>query len=453
VGAKRVVLDTLEALFSGFTNEGILRAELRRLFRWLKDKGVTAIITAERGDGTLTRHGLEEYVSDCVILLDHRVRDEMATRRMRIVKYRGSGHGTNEYPFLIEERGLSVLPLTSLGLDHDVSTERISTGIPRLDTMLGGQGLYRGTSVLISGTAGVGKSSIAAHCAEASCRRNERCLYLASEESPAQIIRNMRSIGIDLEPWRQEGLLRFHAVRPTLFGLEMHLATIHRLIQQYEPRLVIMDPVTNFMAAGTEAEVKAMLMRLLDFLKSRQSTAVFTSLTNGGKALEATDVGVSSLMDTWLLLRFIESNGERNRGLYVLKSRGMAHSNQVREFLLTDHGVELIDVYVGPSGVLTGTARHAQEARERAENLERQQEIERRQRELQRKREAMEAQIAALRAGYDQDEEELSKIIRQYQECDASLTTGRAEMARLRGADNMPVAAVPADHPGNGGTK
>jgi circadian clock protein KaiC len=443
VGAKRVVLDTIETLFSGFTNEAILRAELRRLFRWLKDRGVTAVITAERGEGALTRQGLEEYVSDCVILLDHRVQNQLTTRCLRVVKYRGSAHGTNEYPFLIGEHGLSVLPITSLGLDHDVSTERISTGIPRLDTMLGGEGLYRGSSTLVSGTAGIGKSSIAATCAAASCRRNERCLYLAFEESPNQIIRNMRSIGIDLEPWARAGLLRFSASRPTLYGLEMHLATLHRQIEEFQPRLVIVDPVTSLISVGTEAESKAMLVRLMDYLKSQQITGLFTSLTDGGDVLERTEIGISSLMDTWLLLRFIESNGERNRGLYVLKSRGMAHSNQIREFLLTDSGVELVDTYLGPAGVLTGAARQAQEAKETAEALARQQEIERKRLELERKRRVTEAQIAALQAEFGVEEAEIQQMIQAEQRHEARLLQERTERARLRHADSMPTNGDP----------
>ena len=358
IGAKRVVIDTVEAIFSSFSNVFVLRAELRRLFRWLKDKGVTAIITAERGNETLTRHGLEEYVSDCVILLDHRVIEQISTRRMRIVKYRGSVHGTNEYPFLIDNEGFSVLPMTSVSLDHAVTDRRISTGVARLDTMLGGRGYYRGSSVLVSGTAGTGKSSLCAHFVDAACRRRERCLYVASEESPQQIIRNARSIGIDLRPWVQKGSLIFHAIRPSFYSLEMHLAVLHRMIKQFKPRVFIMDPVTNFISEGNQLEVKAMLTRLIDFLKLNQITAMFTSLTSGANStLEQTNIGISSLMDTWLLLRDTEINGERNRTLYVLKSRGMAHSNQIREFLLTSHGIELVDVYLGPEGVLTGTAR------------------------------------------------------------------------------------------------
>jgi circadian clock protein KaiC len=435
IGARRVVLDTVESLFSGLPNPLILRAELRRLFRWLKDKGVTAIITGERGENTLTRHGLEEYVSDCVILLDHRVTEQVSTRRLRVVKYRGSTHGTNEYPFLIDENGISVLPITSLGLQHAVSIERIATGIPRLDTMLGGQGYYRGSTVLVSGTAGTGKTSIAAHFADAAGRRGERVLYFAFEESPGQIVRNMRSIGIDLQPWVDKGLLQFHAARPTMFGLEMHLATMLKTVNQFTPSVVILDPINTFVAAGNEAEVKVMLMRLVDFLKSKGITALFTSLTTGGGVLEHTDVAISSLIDTWLLLRDIEIGGERNRGLYILKSRGMAHSNQIREFLLTDHGVELADVYVGPGGVLTGSARQAQEAQEEAERLLRQQEIERRQRDLERKRQALEAQIAALRVAFEAEEAELQQIVRQEQVREARLVQDRRGMATSRHAD------------------
>jgi circadian clock protein KaiC len=344
IGAKRVVLDTIETLFGGLSNSMILRSELRRLFRWLKDKGVTAVITGERGDGTaLTRQGLEEYVSDCVIVLDHRVIESLSTRRLRIVKYRGTVHGTNEYPFLIDESGISVLPVTSLALRHQASEERVSTGIPQLDVMLGGAGVYRGSSTLISGTAGTGKSSLAAHFVDAACRRGERCLYMSFEESESQIVRNMRSIGIDLARWLKQDLVRIHATRPTAYGLEMHLVELHKLVKDFKPRIVIVDPITNFLNAGTQAEAESMLMRLIDFLKGQQITAVFTSLTSGGEALERSQTGVSSLIDTWLLIRDLEQDGQRDRGLYVIKSRGMAHSNRIRQFLLTDHGVELLD--------------------------------------------------------------------------------------------------------------
>ena len=362
IGAKRVVLDTLEVLFGGLSNVSILRSELRRLFRWLKDKGVTAIITGERGEGTLTRHGLEEYVSDCVIALDHRVSEQLSTRRIRIVKYRGTTHGTNEYPFLIDEDGISVLPVTSLGLRHSASDERISTGVRGLDEMLGGKGVFRGSTVLISGTAGTGKTSLAAYFVAAACARGERCLYLSFEESASQLMRNMRSIGLDLSPWVKKDLLQFHSTRPSAYGLEMHLATMHKLVKEYEPKVVVVDPITTFLNAGTSREAEGMLMRLIDFLKAHHVTAVFTSLTRGGQATESTQTAVSSLIDTWLLVRDLESAGERNRGVYVLKSRGMAHSNQIREFLLTGEGIDLVPVVMGPEGPLVGSRRKAQQA-------------------------------------------------------------------------------------------
>jgi circadian clock protein KaiC len=436
IGAKRVALDTLEAIFSSFNNVFVLRAELRRLFRWLKDKGVTAIVTAERGDGTLTRHGLEEYVSDCVILLDQRVINQLSTRRLRVVKYRGSVHGTNEYPFLIDNEGISVLPITSTSLDHDVSDRRISSGVPRLDTMLGGKGYYRGSSILVSGTAGTGKSSLCAHFVDAACRRRERCLYVASEESPQQITRNMRSIGIDLRPWVQKGLLSFHAIRPSFYSLEMHLAVLHKMINQFKPQVFVMDPITTFISEGNQLEVKAMLMRLVDFLKLHQITAIFTSLTSGTNGtLEQTNIGISSLMDTWLLLRDIEINGERNRGLSVLKSRGMAHSNQIREFLLTNHGIELIDVYLGPEGVLTGTARQAQEAQARAAAVLRQEKSEKRRLSLEIKRKDLEARIAELTAEFENEKQEIEKGLLQDDHHEQALVKQRKIMARLRKAD------------------
>jgi circadian clock protein KaiC len=434
VGARRVVLDTIEALFASLPSEGILRAELRRLFRWLKDRGVTAVITGERGERSLTRHGLEEYVSDCVILLDQRVHDQIATRRLRVVKYRGSTHGTNEYPFFIHEGGIAVLPITSAGLSHQAPSERVSTGVPGLDGMLGGKGLYRGSSVLVSGTAGSGKSSLAASAVKAACARGERCLYFAFEESPHQIVRNMRSIGVDLAPGLDAGLLRFHAARPTLFGLEMHLSGMLREIEGFAPALVVVDPITNLFSVGSEGEVRAMLMLLIDQLKRRAVTALFTSLTAGTEALERTEVGVSSLMDTWLLVRFLEGNGERNRGLYVLKSRGMAHSNQIREFVMSERGLALVEVYAGPAGVLTGTARHIQEARERAEADARGQEQERRQRALERRRALVAAQIGALQAEFDAEEAEVLEIARQASVREAELGREREEMAGLRGA-------------------
>lgn len=341
VGATRVVLDTIESLFAGFSNVGILRMELARLFRWLKDKGMTAAITCERGEGTLTRHGLEEYVSDAVILLDHRIDDQVSTRRLRIVKYRGSSHGTNEYPFLIDENGLSVLPVTSVGLQHEASLDRISTGLDALDAMLGGQGFYRGSSILLSGSAGTGKSSLAAHFVDAACRRGERCTYFLFEDSPSQYMRNMQSIGIDLQTWVTSGHLRFHAARPTFLGLEQHLVAMHHVIEQSRPTVVVVDPVNDLMSIGTVGAVKATLLRLIDYLKGRQITALFTSLTSGDAHEQTTDTGVSSLMDTWLLLRTLEKHGQRNRGLYVLKARGMAHSNQISRYLITDRGVQI----------------------------------------------------------------------------------------------------------------
>jgi len=447
IGAKRVVLDTIETLFSGFANQAILRAELRRLFRWLKDKGVTAVITAERGDGTLTRQGLEEYVSDCVILLDHRVTEQVTTRRLRVVKYRGTAHGTNEYPFLIDEDGFSVLPVTSTGLGHKASDERFSTGIARLDAMLGGKGLYRGSSILVSGTAGTGKSSISAHLARESCARGERCLYFAFEESESQIVRNMASIGIDLHQWIKKGLLRFVPGRPTANGLEMHLALMHRQIRQFQPRLVVVDPISNLAQAGTLHDATAMMMRLIDLLKTDQITAVLTSLTKGGEQREETEIGISSLIDTWLLLRTIELGGERNRGLYVIKSRGMAHSNQVREFLLTSRGIELLDVYVGPEGVLTGSMRTAQELRERAAEEERARDADSRRRSAERRRRTIEAQIAALQGELEDEADAERRVVASERTRLARRDEDRSEMARSRQAD----APKPAN--GRGGAR
>lgn len=437
VRARRVVLDTIEVLFGELSNPGILRAEIRRLFGWLKKKRVTAVITAEqdRSNG-LTRHGLEEFVSDCVILLDHRIREEISTRRLRIVKYRGSTHGTSEYPFLIDEHGISVLPISSLRLDHEAPAQRISSGIPRLDGMLGGKGFYQGSSVLISGTAGTGKTSLAAHLVEAACRRGERCLYFAFEESPRQIIRNMRSIGIDLESAVRKGLLEFHAARPTYGGIEEHLGLAHKAISRFQPRVVVVDPVTNLIVVGAQHEVRSMLTRLIDFLKARKITAIFTSFTAAGVPPDASELAVSSLMDTWLLLQSIEVGGERNRRLYVLKSRGMGHSNQIREFVLTNHGLQLPDVYLGPEGALTGSARLSQEVREKATDTARRQALESRRRELRRNRQIFEARMALLHAEFEAEEEKIQQSISESELLREKLSQERTLMVRSRKGDS-----------------
>ncbi|MGA2107388.1 MAG: circadian clock protein KaiC [Syntrophorhabdales bacterium] len=434
VGAKRVVLDTLEVLFSSLPNEGILRAELRRLFRWLKKKGVTAIVTGERGSTTLTRYGLEEYVADCVIMLDHRVTDQVSTRRLRVVKYRGSYHGTNEYPFLIDRDGVSILPITSLGLTSEAPSGRVSTGIPRLDEMFEGKGYYKGSSVLVSGTAGTGKSTLAAQFTESACKRGERALYLAFEESPKQIVRNMRSAGIDLEPYMNKKSLLVRSERPTLLGLEMHLLQMTKLVGEFNPHVVVMDPITNLISAGAQADVKSMLTRFIDFLKAKQVTSLFTSLTSPGN-LEQTDVGVSSLMDTWIVLKDIEGQGERNRGLTIVKSRGMAHSNQFRELYLTGNGIMLQDVYLGASGALTGAARAAQIAEEAAAALARTEEIERLNRQIERRRAVLESHMTVLRAEFEAEEEEITKRMAELEAQKQAASEQRTRVAHARKAD------------------
>ena len=453
IGAKRVVLDTIEALFAGLPNPNILRAELRRLFRWLKERGVTAIITGEKGEGTLTRHGLEEYVADCVIMLDHRVAEQISTRRLRIVKYRGSLHGTNEFPFLIDESGFSVLPITSVGLDHKATEERVPTGIPRLDAMLTGKGYYRGSSILVSGTSGTGKTSLAMHLVNESCSRGERCLYLASEESANQIIRNAKSIGINLDPWVKKGLLHFHVARPTYSGLEMHLVTVNKLVKTFRPTIAVIDPMTGLTNIGAVDEVKAMLMRMIDLLKSSYITTLCTSLTHGRHDLEQTEVAVTSLMDTWLLVRDIEYNGERTRGLYVLKSRGMAHSNQIREFLITDKGIDLTDVYVGQGMVLTGAARKVQEMKEEAEAAVRREELERVKRELERKRLIMEAKINEIRSEYASAEEQLLTSLKQQERKEKALAADRTVIACMRKADASANKQRPTNKRDSGGKR
>jgi circadian clock protein KaiC len=418
IGAKRVVLDTVESLFAGLTNASVLRAELRRLFHWLKDKGVTAIITGERGESTLTRQGLEEYVSDCVILLDFRVIDQISTRRLRIVKYRGSTHGTNEYPFLIDENGISVLPITSLKLDHKVSNHVVSTGIKGLDGMFSRGGYYQGSSILISGTAGTAKTTLASYFASETCKQKGKALYFAFEESPNQLIRNMKSVGIDLQSYVDKGTLQIHSSRPSLYGLEMHLLFLNKLVKEFKPTAVIIDPISNLISVGSLSEVRSFLVRLIDLLKVNNITALFTSLTqqNISSTNELTEESVSSLVDTWITVRDVEGIGERNRGLYILKARGMGHSNQVREFVITDHGVELLEFEVGPEGMLTGSARGKYQQNQSVQKLKKQKELESRDREIERKRKILEANIQAMQTEFESVAEELNKLKLEEQE-------------------------------------
>lgn len=432
IGAKRVVLDTIENLFAGLTDLGILRAELRRLFGWLKEKGVTAIITGEQGEKTLTRQGLEEYVSDCVILLDHRIINQISTRRLRIIKYRGTLHGTNEYPFLIDEEGISVLPVTSLQLDKPVSSESIPTGIPALNEMLSAGGFFRGSSVLVSGTAGTGKTSMSASFINQACKDGLRCLYFAFEESPLQIMRNMHSIGMDLQSHIDAGLLKFYASRPTLYGLEMHLVAIHKAIKKFQPQVVVLDPITNLITIGSVSEVKAMLVRLIDFLQEQQITVMFTALTLNNIVNEQTDEGVSSLVDAWILIKDIEMNGERNKGLYVMKSRGMKHSNQIREFVISENGLDLMDVYLGPEGILTGSAREAHRLEEQTGKVLHTHTLDRIDRELQRKRKVLESKIDSLRTEFESTEDELNKIYTEEEIRKDVLSQTREKMTSYR---------------------
>lgn len=433
IGAKRVVLDTIENLFSGLTNHGILRAELRRLFSWLKEKGVTAIVTGERGEGKLTRQGLEEYVSDCVILLDHRIENQISTRRLRVVKYRGSVHGTNEYPFLIDAEGISVLPVTSLQLNKSVSSERISSGIPTLDKMLGGKGFYKGSSVLVSGTAGSGKTSIAAFFAASACERNERCVFFAFEESPEQIMRNMNSINLDLKKYVKSGLLKFHASRPTMYGLEMHLVMIYKIIREFKPSVVVLDPITNLVTVGGLSDVKSILIRLIDFLQNNQITVMFTALTNNASSYNQADEDVSSLVDAWLSVRDLENNGERNRAIYILKSRGMKNSNQVREFLISDEGIKIVDVTIGPVGVLTGSARESYRLEKATDEVLRKNVLSRKNREIANKKKILESKIEAMRSEFELMKEELDTLYSEEQIKKDISEKNRNELVNIRG--------------------
>jgi circadian clock protein KaiC len=431
VSAKRVAIDTLEVLFSTLKDDSVVRAETHRLFRFLKDRGVTAVVTAEAGTDTLTRQGLEEYVSDCVVQLGQSVSDQSATRFLRVVKYRGSSHGTNDYPFLIDDSGFSVVPASSLQLDYQVSDDRISSGVPSLDAMLSGNGFYRTSTILVSGTAGCGKSILAAHLANATCQRGERCMLFAFEESPSQIVRNMRSVGLDLRKWHEQGLLQLRATRPSLYGLEMHLVSMHKAISEFKPQTVILDPISSFMSAGTAHQIKAMLVRLFDWLKTQQITGLVTCLTTAANR-EETDVGISSLIDTWIEVRDLEVAGERNRALYLLKSRGMSHSNQVRELLISDAGVTLADVYSSADGVLIGSAKLAEQRMRTREEQESAAEVARSQRLLELKRETLEAQITALRAEYAAHEEEVQRRLHNSREHAEAMRRDRESLSRMR---------------------
>lgn len=424
IKATRVVLDTIESLFAGLDNQAILRAELRRLFHWLKTKGVTAVITGERGEATLTRQGLEEYVSDCVIVLDHRVIEQVSTRRLRIVKYRGSTHGTNEYPFLIDEDGISVLPITSLKLDNEVSSDIIPTGVPGLDDMFQGGGFYRGSNILVSGTAGTAKTTIGCYFADKQCENKERVIYFAFEESPQQLVRNMKSIGIDLEKHLKKGNLQIHSSRPSLNGLELHLLTLRKLIKEFKPTTIVIDPISNLITVGSEQEVRSMLVRLIDMLKANNITALFTSLNKQTDNFrpDLAEESVSSLVDTWITVRDMEGIGERNRGVFIVKSRGMGHSNQVREFVITSNGIELLDVELGPLGILTGSARKSHQFKKTMSDIKLQNEISRKDREIERKRKVLEANIEALRNEFESAEEELS-ILRATEELQEKLNS------------------------------
>ncbi|HEY0045487.1 MAG TPA: circadian clock protein KaiC [Flavobacterium sp.] len=412
IKAKRVVLDTLESLFAGLDNQGVLRAELRRLFHWLKDRGVTAVITGERGEATLTRQGLEEYVSDCVILLDNRMIEQVSTRRLRIVKYRGSTHGTNEYPFLIDGDGISVLPITSLKLDNFVSSEVVSTGVPGLNDMFSGGGIYRGSNILVSGTAGTAKTTIASYFANEQCLKGERTVFFAFEESPQQLIRNMKMIGIDLQSHLDKGILQIQSTRPSLNGLELHLLNLMKLIKEFKPTTIVIDPISNLITIGTIHEVRSMLVRLIDMLKLNNITVLFTSLSRANENYppDLAEDSVSSLVDTWITVRDLEGIGERNRGLYIIKSRGMGHSNQVREFVIKPTGIELLEVEYGPEGILTGLARRSNTHNQKVSALKLQHELDRKDREIERKRRVLEANIEALTKEFESVQEELNLL-------------------------------------------
>ncbi|MBA3285861.1 MAG: circadian clock protein KaiC [Nitrosopumilus sp.] len=432
---KRVVLDTIEVLFGNFTNEIILRSELQRLFRWFKEKNVTVVVTAEQGVNTFSRYGLEEYVADCVILLDNRMHQQISTRRLRVAKYRGSSHGNNEYPFIINDSGISIIAITSIKLDYPVSNKHVSSGIKQLDTMFGDKGFYSGSSILVSGAAGNGKTSIAASFSNGTCELGKKCFYFTLDESVDQIIRNMNSIGIDLSQWINKDLLRFHAINPYTAGLEAHLADIQRLTNEFNPSVVIIDPIANLKILGPLNEVQGILSILVNFFKNKQITTMFTSLVPEEKFGYVVEEGISNLMDTWVFLQYIHGEGERNRGISILKSRGMSHSNQLREVILSDKGIHLQNVYIGQDKVLAGSARLVQATKLEIENSNRESELKHRERQIEITRKSLEAQISALHETLEDAKEEAIHLNEQKGNIYKLLEESRIEISKMRMAD------------------
>ena len=341
VKAKRIVLDALDTLFIGLDSQ-ILRSEIKRLFFWLKEKKVTAIITSEVGDIFLTRLGFEEVVADCVIELNNRLNNQISTRRLRIVKYRGSYHSTNEYPFMIDHKGITIFPIISEAPQIIVSNERISSGIKQIDEMLDGRGFYVGSSILVSGSAGTGKSSIAASFIKDVCEKKGTALYCAFEEAPNQIKRNMASIGIFLEPYEKSGNLHFYYSRPTLQTLELHFIAIKKLIKQINPSVVILDPITNLMIENINSDIRTMLTRFVDYLKMEQITVLLTAtLTVSSLELIQSNEGISSMVDTCIMIQEKNIIDSRRRTLYIMKSRGICNSKKEVEFIITSEGISI----------------------------------------------------------------------------------------------------------------
>lgn len=432
IAVKRVTLDTLDSIFASLGNTPVLRAEIYRLFNWLKQKNITSLVTSEAGITTLSRNGLEEYISDCVISLRTNIVSEVLTRFLRVVKYRGSKHGTNEYPFLITDIGINLFPITSNYLNNIVSTEFVSTGVKELDEMMDNKGYYRGSTVLVTGTAGTGKSSLAAVFSNSICQTGERCIYFTFEEMINQILRNMSSVNLNLQQWIDKDLLKFYAYRSPTYGLETHLLTIQNVIKEFKPHAVIIDPITNFDLIGTELEIKSMMTRLIDFLKAQQITALFTSLATTIDPREQTEIGISSLIDSWLVLQNLEQAGERTRGITILKSRGIAHSNQIREFIITSNGIKLEKIYVGPNGILTGSARLDQEEQEKLHLLLQEKETLRRKKLLEHKKALLEAKIMALKSEFDADVEEIESLIMKEEIQNKRILETRSAMAKRR---------------------
>ena len=431
VNARRVVIDGINNLLSTFDDERIIRSDLLRLIREIKEVNATIFITGERGHDSWSKMGFEEYLADGLMHLDNRTDGNYQTREIQVVKCRGINHYTGKSPFIINSEGMSIRPLITADFDYKVLKSRVSTGIADIDNMLGGKGLYRGSTVYITGPSGAGKTSISSSFANGACSRGERALFLAFEESSDQIIRNMKSIGLSLDKWVNEKLLYFYTARATTNSLEGHLDNIMTMVREVEPTCVVLDPISAFRPIANENETKLMLIRLNDYLRARKITTVFTALSSDGEYSEHADVQLSSIADTWIVVRIMDYKGERNNVMQLMKSRGMSHSRQMKEMYFTGNGLKLQNVYQGPEGVLTGAARIGQEKYEKLKEARNVIEIDKNRKKIERKKSLLEASIEALKHEYEEELEALHAAIEEAEEQNSKIKETRKEIENI----------------------